>query len=285
MRELRVITGAEQMSRVVAAWRSAGETVALVPTMGFLHEGHRALMNRGAETASRVVVSVFVNPLQFAAGEDFERYPRDSARDLAFVQGAPVDVLFVPEASEVYPTGISHTPGLRAGPLGDLFEGEARPGHFDGVLTVVHRLFDIVRPDTAVFGRKDAQQAFLVDSMVAREGLALRVDTIDTVRDSDGLALSSRNSYLSVEQRRTAAAIPRALAQATQQTTVAAAREVVVAGLAQDSSIVIHYVEAVDPGTFLSIRQPPPSGDVVLILAVSIGGTRLIDNRTLHFPQ
>lgn len=285
MRELQVITGAEQMSRVVAAWKSAGETVALVPTMGFLHEGHRALMNRGAETASRVVVSVFVNPLQFAAGEDFERYPRDSARDLAFVQGAPVDVLFVPEASEVYPTGISHTPGLRAGPLGDLFEGEARPGHFDGVLTVVHRLFDIVRPDTAVFGRKDAQQAFLVDSMVAREGLALRVDTIDTVRDSDGLALSSRNSYLSVEQRRTAAAIPRALAQATQQTTVAAAREVVVAGLAQDSSIVIHYVEAVDPGTFLSIRQPPPSGDVVLILAVSIGGTRLIDNRTLHFPQ
>lgn len=285
MRELQVITGAEQMSRVVAAWKSAGETVALVPTMGFLHEGHRALMNRGAETASRVVVSVFVNPLQFAAGEDFERYPRDSARDLAFVQGAPVDVLFVPEASEVYPTGISHTPGLRAGPLGDLFEGEARPGHFDGVLTVVHRLFDIVRPDTAVFGRKDAQQAFLVDSMVAREGLALRVDTIDTVRDSDGLALSSRNSYLSVEQRRTAAAIPRALAQATQQTTVAAAREVVAAGLAQDSSIVIHYVEAVDPGTFLSIRQPPPSGDVVLILAVSIGGTRLIDNRTLHFPQ
>lgn len=285
MRELRVITGAEQMSRVVAAWKSAGETVALVPTMGFLHEGHRALMNRGAETASRVVVSVFVNPLQFAAGEDFERYPRDSARDLAFVQGAPVDVLFVPEASEVYPTGISHTPGLRAGPLGDLFEGEARPGHFDGVLTVVHRLFDIVRPDTAVFGRKDAQQAFLVDSMVAREGLALRVDTIDTVRDSDGLALSSRNSYLSVEQRRTAAAIPRALAQATQQTTVAAAREVVVAGLAQDASIFIHYVEAVDPGTFLSIRQPPPSGDVVLILAVSIGGTRLIDNRTLHFPQ
>lgn len=285
MRELQVITGAEQMSGVVAAWKSAGETVALVPTMGFLHEGHRALMNRGAETASRVVVSVFVNPLQFAAGEDFERYPRDSARDLAFVQGAPVDVLFVPEASEVYPTGISHTPGLRAGPLGDLFEGEARPGHFDGVLTVVHRLFDIVRPDTAVFGRKDAQQAFLVDSMVAREGLALRVDTIDTVRDSDGLALSSRNSYLSVEQRRTAAAIPRALAQATQQTTVAAAREVVVAGLAQDSSIVIHYVEAVDPGTFVSIRQPPPSGDVVLILAVSIGGTRLIDNRTLHFPQ
>lgn len=285
MRELQVITGAEQMSRVVAAWKSAGETVALVPTMGFLHEGHRALMNRGAETASRVVVSVFVNPLQFAAGEDFERYPRDSARDLAFVQGAPVDVLFVPEASEVYPTGISHTPGLRAGPLGDLFEGEARPGHFDGVLTVVRRLFDIVRPDTAVFGRKDAQQAFLVDSMVAREGLALRVDTIDTVRDSDGLALSSRNSYLSVEQRRTAAVIPRALAQATQQTTVAAAREVVVAGLAQDSSIVIHYVEAVDPGTFLSIRQPPPSGDVVLILAVSIGGTRLIDNRTLHFPQ
>lgn len=285
MRELQVITGAEQMSRVVAAWKSAGETVALVPTMGFLHEGHRALMNRGAETASRVVVSVFVNPLQFAAGEDFERYPRDSARDLAFVQGAPVDVLFVPEASEVYPTGISHTPGLRAGPLGDLFEGEARPGHFDGVLTVVHRLFDIVRPDTAVFGRKDAQQAFLVDSMVAREGLALRVDTIDTVRDSDGLALSSRNSYLSVEQRRTAAAIPRALAQATQQTTVAAAREVVVAGLAQDSSIVIHYVEAVDPGTFLSTQQPPPSGDVVLILAVSIGGTRLIDNRTLHFPQ
>lgn len=285
MRELQVITGAEQMSRVVAAWKSAGETVALVPTMGFLHEGHRALMNRGAETASRVVVSVFVNPLQFAAGEDFERYPRDSARDLAFVQGAPVDVLFVPEASEVYPTGISHTPGLRAGSLGDLFEGEARPGHFDGVLTVVRRLFDIVRPDTAVFGRKDAQQAFLVDSMVAREGLALRVDTIDTVRDSDGLALSSRNSYLSVEQRRTAAAIPRALAQATQQTTVAAAREVVAAGLAQDSSIVIHYVEAVDPGTFLSIRQPPPSGDVVLILAVSIGGTRLIDNRTLHFPQ
>lgn len=285
MRQLQLITGAHAMSETVAAWKSAGETVALVPTMGSLHEGHRALMTYAAQLADRVVVSIFVNPLQFAAGEDFERYPRDSAADIDCVRNAPVDALFVPEVSDVYPAGVPGAAIFSAGPLGDLFEGAARPGHFDGVLTVVHRLFDIVAPERAVFGRKDAQQAFLVDSMVAMEGLALRIDTIDTVRDADGLALSSRNSYLTPEQRQSATAIPRALALASQQATLPGALEVTERCLREEPSISVDYVAAVDPRTFFATEQPPPSGEVLVILAVNIGGTRLIDNKTLHFPQ
>ncbi len=154
MSKLQLITGARAMSETVATWKSAGETVALVPTMGFLHEGHRALMTYAAQRADRVVVSIFVNPLQFAAGEDFERYPRDSAADIDFVRNAPVDALFVPEVSEVYPAGVPGAAIFSAGPLGDLFEGAARPGHFDGVLTVVHRLLISSRRSARFLGAR-----------------------------------------------------------------------------------------------------------------------------------
>jgi pantoate--beta-alanine ligase len=167
VKKLQIITSAAAMRDVVQGWKSAGDSVALVPTMGFLHQGHRALMVHAASRVDRVVVSIFVNPLQFSAGEDFERYPRDSEADLDFLRGAAVDAVFMPEAQEIYPLGIDHTPRREAGAVGAVLEGAHRPGHFDGVVTVVHRLFSVVGPDVAVFGRKDAQQVFLVRSMGA----------------------------------------------------------------------------------------------------------------------
>lgn len=285
MRELQIITGATEMSHLVQGWKDAGDSVALVPTMGFLHRGHRALMDHAATRADRVVVSIFVNPLQFAAGEDFERYPRDSEADLDFLRGAPVDAVFMPQAQDVYPLGIENTPRRAAGPVGAVFEGVNRPGHFDGVVTVVHRLCDVVGPGVAVFGRKDAQQVFLVRSMVANEGLSVEVDEVDTVRDGDGLALSSRNSYLTPAQRQIALAIPRALDVAAGEATLASALDVATRALQSELGLSLDYVAAVDPATFLPVETSSPPRDVVMIVAAEVGATRLIDNRALSFSS
>jgi pantoate--beta-alanine ligase len=253
--------------------------------MGFLHQGHRALMVHAASRVDRVVVSIFVNPLQFSAGEDYERYPRDSEADLEFLRGAAVDAVFMPDAHEIYPLGIENTPRLEAGPVGALFEGVNRPGHFDGVVTVVRRLFALTSPDVAVFGRKDAQQVFLVRSMVASEGLALEIDEVDTVRDGDGLALSSRNSYLSPEQRETALAIPRALTLAAGESTLHGALEAATRELQSEPGLGIDYVAAVDPLTFMPVEASLRQGDVLLLVALEVGATRLIDNRALSFSS
>ena len=285
MRNLQIITDAAEMTEVVNGWKSAGDSVGLVPTMGFLHQGHRALMDHAATRVDRVVVSIFVNPLQFSAGEDFERYPRDSEADLDFLRGAAVDAVFMPEAQEIYPLGIDHTPRREAGAVGAVLEGAHRPGHFDGVVTVVHRLFSVVGPDVAVFGRKDAQQVFLVRSMVASEALAVEIDEVDTVRDGDGLALSSRNSYLTPEQRETALAIPRALTLAAEQSTLRGALDVATRTLEAQPGITLDYVAAVDPATFMPVEASVRQGDVVLLVALEVGATRLIDNRALTFSS
>lgn len=285
MTEAQVITDAAVMSDVVSRWRRAGDVVALVPTMGFLHEGHRALMEHAATRATRVVVSIFVNPLQFSAGEDFERYPRNAAADAEFLSTAPVDALFMPELDGVYPLGVENTSLASAGPVGDVFEGANRPGHFDGVLTVVGRLFDIVTPDVAVFGRKDAQQVFLVDAMVTRDARDVEIVPVDTVRDADGLALSSRNSYLTPEQRTSALVVPRALALAAGQSTLQGALDSTADVLRAEPGISVDYLAAVDPATFLRIEAPSHSGDALMIVAINVGGTRLLDNRRLSFPQ
>lgn len=285
MRDLQIITDAAEMTEVVHGWKSAGDSVGLVPTMGFLHQGHRALMDHAATQVDRVVVSIFVNPLQFSAGEDFERYPRDAEADLDFLRGAAVDAVFMPEAQEIYPLGIDHTPRLEAGPVGAVLEGVHRLGHFDGVVTVVHRLFSVVGPDVAVFGRKDAQQVFLVRSMVASEALAVEIDEVDTVRDGDGLALSSRNSYLTPEQRQTALAIPRALTLAAAESTLRGALDVATRTLEAQPGITLDYVAAVDPATFMPVDSSLRSGDVVLLVALEVGATRLIDNRALTFSS
>src|SRR5216110_4006849 len=203
------LTSPKEMRAWSRAERARGRRIGFVPTMGFLHEGHLQLVDRAKQRADRVVLSIFVNPLQFGATEDLAQYPRDLERDRGLAAARGVDCLFVPDTSAMYPT----EPLVRVipGAVADTLEGAARPGHFTGVLTVVAKLFHIVEPDVAVFGRKDFQQAMLVKRLVQDLDFPLTLDVAPTVRELDGLALSSRNSYLSPDERRSALALSRAL--------------------------------------------------------------------------
>lgn len=264
----------------VDGWRAAGQRVALVPTMGSLHAGHLALVARAAELADRVIVSVFVNPLQFGPSEDFARYPRDLAADRALLAGvdsaAGAVTVFAPTVDEMYPTGPVET-RVTAGDVGATFEGAARPGHFDGVLTVVAKLLGIVTPDVVLFGEKDAQQVFLVSRMVRDLNIAANVEVVDTVRDDDGLALSSRNAYLDEAARATARSIPAAISAARDaaaggvDAALAAARDTLDAG-----SVDVDYVALVDASTFTAVGGDH-RGDVRMLVAARVSGTRLID--------
>jgi pantoate--beta-alanine ligase len=249
--------------------------VALVPTMGALHEGHRTLVRAARDRAATVVVSVFVNPTQFGPGEDYDRYPRTWDADLAALAEEGADVVFHPGVDEVYPSGAAGVT-VDPGPLGSVLEGAVRPGHFAGVLTVVAKLFGLVRPDLALFGEKDYQQLTLIRAM-ARE-LALRVDVVGvpTVREDDGLALSSRNRYLGPDQRATAAAISAALRAGAEAgprgaaAVLAAAREV----LAAQPELLQDYLELTDT----DLGPAPVSGPARLLVAARAGATRLLDN-------
>ncbi|MGY5883718.1 pantoate--beta-alanine ligase [Modestobacter lacusdianchii] len=253
--------------------------VVLVPTMGALHEGHRTLVRAARERGGSVVVSVFVNPTQFGPGEDFDRYPRTWDADLAALAEEGADLVFHPPVDEVYPPG-SLGVTVQPGPLGDVLEGAVRPGHFAGVLTVVAKLFGLVRPDVAVFGEKDYQQLTLIRAMARELALGVEVVGVPTVREDDGMALSSRNRYLSAEQRSTAAALSRALRAGTAAgpegagAVLAAAREVLAAapGLLQD------YLELTDP----DLGPAPATGPARLLVAARAGSTRLIDNTAVE---
>ena len=252
--------------------------VALVPTMGALHEGHRALVRAARERAGSVVVSVFVNPTQFGPGEDFDRYPRTWDADLAALAEEGADAVFHPPVDEVYPPGALGVT-VDPGPLGSVLEGAVRPGHFAGVLTVVAKLFGLVGPHLAVFGEKDYQQLTLVRAMARELALGVEVVGVPTVREDDGMALSSRNRYLSPEQRATAVAISRALRAGADagprgaDAVLATARAVLAEapGLQQD------YLELTDP----DLGPPPPAGPARLLVAARAGSTRLIDNTAL----
>jgi pantoate--beta-alanine ligase len=255
-------------------------TVGFVPTMGFLHEGHLSLIDVARDAgATFIVVSIFVNPTQFAPGEDFERYPRDEARDCELLASKNVDLLFMPAVEVMYPPG-AQTRVSVAG-VAQPLEGERRPGHFDGVATVVLKLFNIVQPDLAVFGRKDAQQCAVIERMVRDLDVPVRLVVGETARESDGLARSSRNSYLSAEERAIAPALHRALRAGEEALTHgvedAAAIEQLMRTMAeQTAGVEIDYLAAVDPETFLTpadFRR-----DVLLAGAVRIGRARLIDN-------
>jgi pantoate--beta-alanine ligase len=241
--------------------------VAVVMTMGALHDGHVELIKRARAEADSVVVTIFLNPLQFAAGEDLDRYPRRLDVDLPLCEAAGADVVFTPLPAEVYPT----EPVVRvsAGPIGDVFEGAARPGHFDGVVTVVLKLMHLVRPDVAYFGQKDAQQLACIRRMVRDLDVPVQVVAVPTVRDADGLALSSRNEYLSDEQRHSALVLSRALATRD----VAAGRALVAA----EAGVDLDYLERVDSTTF----EATPDGDLIVV-AARVGTTRLIDNLLLE---
>lgn len=277
---LRVDTRAELVA-ALAPRRAGGARVALVPTMGALHEGHLALMRRARDEVGPdgvLVVSVFVNPLQFGPGEDLDRYPRTLAADVRLAEENGADVVFAPLPEEMYPNG---TPVVRlgAGPMGERFEGAARPGHFDGMLTVVAKLLHITDPDFAFFGEKDAQQLALVQRMVADLDFDVEIVGVPTVREEDGLALSSRNRFLSEAERAQALALSRALfagrdagAKGPQ-----AVREAAAAVLDGAEGLSLDYLALIDPDGF---TEAPDDfqGEAVLAVAAKVGATRLIDN-------
>jgi pantoate--beta-alanine ligase len=279
---MQIITGAESLAAVVSNARQQGKSVSFVPTMGALHDGHLSLVTIAHEQSDFVVVSIFVNPLQFGANEDFEKYPRTLQDDAEKLSAANVDILFAPDVKDVYPHGDQIT--QHAGPVGETFEGKIRPGHFDGMLTVVARLFDLVRPDISVFGNKDAQQLFLIRQMVENSNHrwnAMQVVGAPIIREEDGLAMSSRNRYLSETERELAQKISRALraAEATQgdaEARLTAAEQV----MATAPAVRLDYVALINPATFEPI-EAGFVGRALLIIAAQVGGTRLIDNLSI----
>jgi pantoate--beta-alanine ligase len=255
-----------------------GGPVVLVPTMGALHAGHRALLRAAralAGPAGSVIVSVFVNPLQFGPAEDFSRYPRTLDADLAMCAEEGVRLVFAPFAAEMYPGG-KPAVTVDPGPMGQVFEGEFRPGFFGGVLTVVLKLFHLTRPDIAVFGEKDAQQLALVRRLASDTDLDIAIESVPTVRDADGLATSSRNRYLSAAERAQALAISRAL-RAGQARAADGASAVLSAArriLRAETALAVDYVAVVDPRTFTETQ----AGPALIVTAARVGATRLIDN-------
>jgi pantoate--beta-alanine ligase len=265
---------------VTRALRAAGRKVALVPTMGALHDGHRELIRHARRAPGAVVpvVSIFVNPLQFGVGEDLERYPRPLEADLAACREEGVELVFLPGVRDMYPDGADTT--VVPGPIGDRLEGAVRPGHFAGVLTVVAKLFHIVGPDLAFFGEKDYQQLVLVKKMVRDLDFPLSIVGVPTVREPDGLALSSRNAYLSAADRRRAPVLRRALAAgaAVSASGPRAVLDAARAVLAEEPSVALDYLELTDP----DLGPEPQAGRARLLVAARLGGTRLIDNMPIQ---
>ncbi len=259
--------------------------IGFVPTMGALHAGHASLIELARSLSETVVVSIFVNPLQFGPGEDYARYPRPLAADLERCAALDVDLVLVPAVAELYPPG--RQVSVSAGPMGTVLEGRSRPGHFDGVLTVVLKLLQLVRPQLAVFGRKDAQQLACIERMALDLNLEVRVVGGPIVREPDGLAVSSRNVFLSPSERTLAAELSRALRAAAAQPSLRAALDAagqVVAAAARESAFSLDYLTPVNPSTFVEV-EPDATGPVLLALAARVGSTRLIDNVDLSYPR
>jgi len=283
---MEIVRRVRSMREICKQARTKGQRIGFVPTMGFLHQGHLSLIRKMNEQSDIAVVSIFVNPTQFGPEEDFQRYPRDLTRDTDLCIREGVDYLFTPGAEEIYPPGPrAHVeiPDLTIG-----MEGASRPGHFRGVATVVLKLFNIVQPHVAAFGQKDAQQAIVIRRMVEDLMLDVELCIVPTVRDDRGLALSSRNKYLTPEHYEAALAIPRSLeaarhvvgeGQTKPEEVLAAAREV----LEAEPLLTIDYVELVDPDTMESVEL---IGDKVLLLvAAACGDTRLLDNATIEISE
>ena len=283
--EMQRATRVTEVRDAVAAARARGGRIGFVPTMGFLHEGHLRLVDEARGRADFIVMSIFVNPLQFGPTEDLSRYPRDADGDAAKAETRGVDLLFVPEGSEIYPESPRVVVTPRA--LASRWEGAARPGHFEGVLTVVAKLFNIVQPDVAVFGQKDIQQATLVRAMVRDLDIPVEIVVSPTVREADGLAMSSRNSYLDATARARALALSGALraVQAAHQAGERSAtrlEDIARAHLAGHGIDEVDYIAVADPNTL----EPLTHADVGAVVAVAarVGRTRLIDNVILGTP-
>ena len=275
---MQIIRRLSDLPAALLSWREAGQTIALVPTMGALHAGHLALIDAAKAEADRVVASIFVNPLQFGPTEDLDRYPRQQAEDAELLEQRGCDLLWMPTADQLYPPGFATTVSVSG--VSERWDGAARPGHFAGVATVVAKLFTAVRPDLAFFGEKDFQQLAVIRRMETDLGLGIDVRGVATVRDADGLALSSRNAYLTADERSRAMALPRSLEQA---------RDAIVGGKRVDAVLddskrmlieagfgPIDYFALVDAATLEPLDSP--AGEMRLIAAASMGATRLIDN-------
>jgi pantoate--beta-alanine ligase len=272
----------DELRRAVDAWRAAGERIGFVPTMGALHAGHLSLVRLARERGTRVVASVFVNPAQFGPHEDFNRYPRQPEADAAMLEEAGCGLLFLPDAETMYPGGLTgNATFVEPGGAAEGLEGACRPGHFRGVATVVCALFNLVRADLAVFGEKDAQQLAVVRQMVRDLHIPVEIVPAPTIREADGLAMSSRNAYLSPEERRAAAVLHRSLRAAGEAVAGGERRGDALRGrmrqvLDAEPLARVEYAEVVDAESFQPVATL--SGRTVLPLAVRIGGTRLIDN-------
>ena len=279
---MRTFQQVSALRSFVRAAREDGKIVGFVPTMGALHEGHQALIRRASAECDVVIVSIFVNPIQFIPGEDFDKYPRDLNNDSNLARAAGAVAIFAPTAQEMYPDGFQTIVDVPA--LAKRWEGSIRPGHFRGVATVCAKLFSIVQPHRAYFGQKDFQQLKVIERMTADLSLPLIIVSVPTVRESDGLAMSSRNSYLSDEERKEALCLSLALKQAEQlytggERTAEKIREAIAAIIAETPSARLDYIAIVNPDTLEPIEEL--IGKAVVLLAVRIGQTRLIDNTLL----
>ncbi|NLS03769.1 pantoate--beta-alanine ligase [Rhizobium sp. P32RR-XVIII] len=280
---MRVVTGIAELREHIAAIKNEGRTLGFVPTMGFLHAGHMELVARARSENDAVIASIFVNPLQFGQNEDLSRYPRDLERDSAMLSAAGVDLLFAPDVEEMYPRPMQTVVDVPA--LGSELEGAVRPGHFAGVATVVTKLFNIVQPHAAYFGEKDYQQVVIIKRMVEDLAQPVRIVAVETVREADGLAFSSRNSYLKADERAAAVIVPRALDEAERlysngmddpRALEAALREFIAREpLATAEVVAVRDPETLEPLT--TLRDRP----ALVALFVRIGATKLLDNRII----
>ena len=276
---MKIITTISEMQSTAESFRREGRRAGFVPTMGFLHEGHLSLMHAAREECDVVVTSIFVNPAQFGPNEDLDRYPRDAEGDRKKCESIPVDILFMPDAKEMYPAGASAFVTVEG--ISDILEGAIRPGHFRGVATVVAKLFNIVKPHTAYFGQKDFQQCVVIRRMAKDLNMDVAISVLPTVREQDGLAMSSRNVYLNPDERRAAACLSRVL-KAGEELVKAGVREPdkvkrkMRAILLQEKGIVVDYLEIADPDSLVLL--PDLKNRMVMLVAVRLGSTRLIDN-------
>lgn len=274
---MQTVRRSEELAQAVAELKRGG-TLALVPTMGALHAGHMALITEAKRRADKVAATIFVNPTQFGPGEDLSRYPRREEQDARMLEEAGCDLLWLPSADAIYPEGFATT--VHVAGVSERWEGEARPGHFDGVATVVTKLLLAVRPDIAVFGEKDFQQLAVIRRLVADLNMAVEILGLPTVREEDGLALSSRNAYLSPDERGRAAALQRALSKAGDAiragAPVASALQEAKQALVDAGFLKIDYLALVDAATLEPLDGA--RGEMRLIAAAKIGSTRLIDN-------
>jgi len=282
---VRTVRTVSELRAAVAAKRSAGHTIGLVPTMGYFHDGHLALMRAAREASDTVVVSLFVNPTQFGPSEDLSAYPRDEARDADLAAGEGVDLLFAPSLEEVYPDGFDTT--VSVGGITEVLCGDRErrgPGHFDGVTTVVAKLFNMVQPDVAFFGQKDAQQVLVIQRLVRDLDIPVRIEVLPTVREADGLALSSRNAYLTPDERERATALHRALTaaeRAVRDGSTAAADVLAAArGELDAAGIEPEYLELRSTADLAPAERV--NGSTLLAVAARIGRARLIDNTVLR---